>query len=77
MVQTGKFSAELSVFEQHRDEWLRSHAGSYVAIQRDVIAEGFFDTYAEALKAALQRFDLQQAFLIKQVWTAEPVYIVS
>jgi hypothetical protein len=77
MVPTGKFSAELSVFEQNREEWLRSHAGAYVAIQNNVIAEGFFDTYAEALKAALQKFDIRQGFLIKQVWTTEPVYVVS
>jgi hypothetical protein len=77
MVPTGKFSEELSVFEQHREEWLRSHVGSFVAIQNDVIAEGFFATYAEALKAGLQKFDVRQGFLVKQVWTTEPVYVVS
>ncbi len=65
------------MFEQHREEWSRSHPGEYVAIQDDDIAEGFFSTYAEALKAGLQKFGVRRAFLVKQVWMTEPVYFVS
>ena len=74
---TGLFSAENKVFEQHRKEWLRSHPVEFVAIQHDVIVEGFFGTYAEAFKAGLQRFGVRQGFLVKQVWLSEPVYFVS
>jgi hypothetical protein len=70
------FSAELQVFEQHRSEWSNAHPGKYVAIQDDVV-EGFFGTYAEALKAGLQRFGVRRRFLVKQVWITEPVYFVS
>lgn len=77
MVPTRKFSEELGVFEQHRDEWVRSHSGAFVAIQKDVIVEGFFPTYADALKAALQKFDIRRDFLIKQIWMTEPVYVIS
>jgi len=77
MASGGPFSTELQVFERHREEWLRSHPGAYVAIQDDVVAEGFFASYAEALKAGLQRFDVRRDFLIKQVWMTEPVYFVS
>jgi hypothetical protein len=77
MAPAGLFSAENAVFELHREEWWRSHPGAYVAIQGDNIADGFFATYAEALKAALQRFDIRRDFLIKQVWETEPVYFVS
>lgn len=77
MATTGPFSTELNVFEQHRQEWLRSHPGKYVAIQDDVIAEGFFSTYAEAFKAGLQKFGVRRGFLVKQVWVTEPVYLVS
>jgi hypothetical protein len=73
----GTFSAELEVFQQHRDEWLRSHPGEYVAIQDDVIAEGFFGTYGEAFKAGLNKFGVRRGFLVKQVWTTEPVYCIS
>ncbi|MGO9862093.1 MAG: hypothetical protein ACLPLR_00660 [Terriglobales bacterium] len=77
MAASGPFSAEINVFEQHREEWSRSHPGAYVAIQDDIVLEGFFGTYAEALKAGLQRFGVRRVFLVKQVWMTEPVYFVS
>jgi hypothetical protein len=77
MAPTGSFSVELNVFERHREEWSHSHPGDYVAIQGDVIVEGFFGTYAEAFKAGLQKFGVRQGFLVKQVWVTEPVYFVS
>jgi hypothetical protein len=73
----GSFSEELRVFQEHRDEWLRSNPGKFVAIQDSTVAEGFFSTYAEAVRAGLQRFDIRRGFLVKQVWMTEPVYIVS
>jgi len=77
MEATGPFSKELNVFERHRNEWSRSHPGAFVAIQDDVIADGFFSTYADAFKAGLRRFGVRRAFLIKQVWMTEPVYFVE
>jgi hypothetical protein len=70
-------SNELRVYQEHRDEWLRANAGKFVVIQDSTVAEGFFDTYSEALKAGLQRFGVNRNFLVKQVWTTEPVYFVS
>jgi hypothetical protein len=77
MATTGPFSTELKVFEQHREEWSQSHPGEYVVIQGDVIGERFFGTYAEALKAGVQKFGVRRGFLVKQVWMTEPVYFVS
>lgn len=77
MATIDPFSTELKLFEQHRQEWSHSHPGEYVAIQDDVIAEGFFSTYGEALKAGLQKFGVRRGFLVKQVWVTEPVYFVS
>jgi hypothetical protein len=77
MAPTGQFSAELKVFEQHRQEWSSSHPGDFVVILGDEIAEGFFSSYADALKAGLQRFGVQSGFLVKQVWVTEPVYCIS
>jgi hypothetical protein len=77
MAPTELFSKELMVFEKHRKEWFRSHPGEYVVIQDEIIADGFFGTYAEALKVGLQKFGVQRSFLIKQVWKTEPVYFVS
>lgn len=72
-----EFAAELAVFEEHRKEWSRSHRGDFVVIQGDVIADGFFKTYADALKAGLNKFGVQRHFLVKQVWMTEPVYFIS
>lgn len=77
MADTDLFFTELKVFEQHRKEWWDVHPGKYVAIQDDDIAEGFFDTYADALKAGLQKFGVRRVFLVKQVSLTEPVYFVS
>jgi hypothetical protein len=71
------FSDELKVFQEKRDEWVRSNPGKFVVIQDSNVAEGFFDTYSDALKAGLQRFGVERSFLVKQVWTTEPVYFVS
>jgi hypothetical protein len=71
------FSDELKVFQEHRDEWLRTRAGKYVVIRDSVVAEGFFDTYSEALKAGLRTFGVGRNFLVKQVGTTEPVYYLS
>lgn len=76
MTPSGQFSAELTVFEQHRREWSRAHPGEFVVIQGEQIAEGFFDTYADALKAGLRSFGARREFLVKQVWVTEPVYLV-
>lgn len=76
MAGSGQFSTELTVFEKHRQEWSRSHPGEFVVIRGDEIADGFFGTYAEAIRAGLQRFGVQSGFLVKQVWVTEPVYLV-
>jgi hypothetical protein len=71
------FATELKVFERHRKEWSRSHPGEYVAIQDDVIVDGFFGSYAEAFKAGVHEFGVRRGFLVKQVWITEPVYFVE
>lgn len=74
---TVPFSEELKVFQQHREEWLRSNPGKFVVIQDSVVADGFFGSYAEAVRAGLQKFGVSRSFLVKQVWITEPVYVVS
>jgi hypothetical protein len=77
MESANQFSIELKIFEQNRTEWSRSHPGEFVVIQGDVAVEEFFDTYADALNAGIQRFGVRKEFLVKQVWMTEPVYCVS
>jgi len=76
MTPTSLFSEELGIFERHRQEWSRSHPGQFVVIQGDAIAEGFFSTYPDALRAGLKKFGVRNDFLVKQVWITEPVYLV-
>jgi hypothetical protein len=67
MAGSGSFAAELDVFEQHREEWSASHPGKFVVIQGDKVG-GFFSSYAEALRAGLDKFDVARDFLVKQVY---------
>jgi hypothetical protein len=76
MEQTSQFTREIGVFERYRREWSRSHPGEFVVIQGDEIVDGFFETYADALRAGLQKFGARRGFLVKQVWVTEPVYLV-
>jgi len=66
---------ETRVFEDHRQEWLRDHAGAYVTIQDEEVA-GFFDSYGDAFTAGLRRFGGSRSFLIQQVCQTDPVYFV-
>lgn len=77
MSSPASFALERKVFEQHREEWLRSNPGKFVAIQDEVVADGFFGTYAEAFRAGLRKFGVSRGFLIKQVRFTEQVYFVS
>ena len=70
-------SNEIQVFDQHRAEWMQAHQGKFVAIRDSEIAEGFFATYEEALKAGLGKFGVTRPFLVKQISGTEPVYFVS
>jgi hypothetical protein len=76
MTPTSQFSAELEVFELRRREWALSHPGEFVVIQDGIVVEGFFRTYADALKAGLREFGANRHFLVKQIWISEPVYLV-
>ncbi len=76
MAFASKFATERRVFEAHRSEWSRVHAGEYVVIQGDTVA-GFFKDYPTALKAGLKRFGVEREFLVKQIWLNDPVYLVS
>ena len=77
MATAAQFEVELEAFERNRGEWSRSHLGEFVAIQDDVVLEGFFATYAEAFKAGVHKFGVGRHFLVKQVWISEPVYFVA
>ena len=74
---TSPLTDELKVFHKYRDEWVHSNPGKFVVIQDSIVAEGFYDTYSDALRAGLRQFGVGRSFLVKQVWSTEPEYFVS
>lgn len=54
---------------------LLAHEGKFVLIHEGDIA-GFFDTYADAVQAGYERYDLQP-FLVKQVQAVEQAQFIS
>jgi hypothetical protein len=66
--------AELRVFQQHKKEWLRPHAGEFAVIGATIVA-GFYASYETAFCAGLKNFGAKD-FLIKQIWAEDPVYFI-
>lgn len=77
MTSPASLTVERKVFEEHREEWLLSNPGKFVAIQGEIVADGFFGTYTEALRAGLRKFGVSRGFLVKQIRLSEQVYFVS
>jgi hypothetical protein len=66
---------ELTVFEQHKREWLQSHAGEFVVIA-DATVGGFYPDYESAFRGGVSKFGIRGNFLVKQIWAEEPVYLI-
>ena len=74
-VEDIELTTELRVFEQHKQDWVRSHPGEFVVIVRASVA-GFYPDYESAFKAGLQATGIDGSFLVKQVYAEEPVYLI-
>jgi hypothetical protein len=67
---------ELRIFEQQKQEWLRSNSGDYVVVFGvDVV--GFYPDYESAFRAGLKVAGLGNNFLVKQISVEDPTYILS
>jgi hypothetical protein len=67
--------ADFEVFENRRLEWSKKHEGKYVVVH-DGDALGFFDNYADALRAGFTKFGVQAEFLVQQVCEEDPVFVI-
>ena len=67
---------EVEIFERNRQEWAANRAGQYVVIQRNNIV-GFFGSFEQAYKAALEKCGQKSLFLVKQINAVEPVYHIA
>lgn len=63
--------AEQEAFDQALPEMLAEHPDQYVVVH-DRIPVGFFATYNDAYATALERFGLDETFLISQVVKRTP-----
>ncbi len=68
-------ATELQFFEEHKRQWLKSNPGDFVTIVGTTVL-GFFKDYESAFRAGLRIVSTSQAFLVKQVWAEEPVYVI-
>lgn len=68
---------ELGVFEENHHQWADTHLGKFVVIQERTVLKEFFDAYEDAFLAGAQQFGTDRNFLVKQIWTIEPVYFVA
>jgi len=62
----GSLEAEQLAFDSKLDELMVEHAGQFV-IFKDGKAAGFYPTFADAHKAALEQFGLEGNFLVSEV----------
>jgi hypothetical protein len=68
--------AALKTFERRLPELLaEQHEGKFVLIHEDEVAD-FFDTYADAIQAGYDRFELKP-FLVKRVAAKEQVQFIT
>jgi hypothetical protein len=66
---------ELRTYTEKLPELL-AQEGKYVLIHQDEVA-GTFDTFADAVQAGYERFDLDQPFLVKEITAVEPVHFIG
>lgn len=65
MAQQEALTREVALFDEHLEEWRRSHPGEFVLIKgNDVL--GFFPTVDQAFAAGTNRFGLAP-FFVKQI----------
>jgi hypothetical protein len=65
---------ELQFYRMHKNEWLLSHLGEFAVIGGTTVA-GFYPDYEVAFQAGFRKFGARD-FLIKQIYSQEPVYFI-
>jgi hypothetical protein len=72
--ETASLDKELEFFNQHWREWLRTQPSKFVVIGGTTVA-GFHENYESAFEAGINKFG-DKEFLVKQICTEEPVYLI-
>ena len=66
---------EFELFEQHKQEWLRTHLDEFVVVLGSQVV-GFYPDYESGFKSGLSAAGLGHPFLLRQVSAEEPVYLI-
>jgi hypothetical protein len=70
-----RLSEELSFYEAHKSEWLKTDRDRFVVVKGKNLL-GFFINFQEAYRAGVDRYGLDTDFLVKRVVPQEPVFLV-
>ena len=66
---------EIETYEREKARLVAESEGKYALVHGDSVA-GIWDTYTDALKAGYGQFGLKP-FLVKQIRSIEPVYVLN
>ncbi len=75
MSEVTNMEKDFEFFEGNRSEWARQHQGEFALVCQQQ-SSGFFATYEDAYRTAIERFGLAAVFLIQQVCAVEPVFTI-
>ena len=73
--ERSRLNAEFQIFESRRKEWLQDHEGQYVVMYNGRVA-GFFDEYADGLRAGITNFGVSSEFLVQRVRDEDPLLVI-
>ena len=70
-----RLTDELTFYEGHKSEWLKTNRDEFVVIKGNKVV-GFFKAFHEAYSVGVEEFGLDADFLVKRVVLQEPVFVV-
>ena len=66
MTETDTIEVEQAAFDSQLDELMKEHAGQFALFHRGK-AVGFFQTFEQAYRGGLERFGVNEIFLVSEV----------
>ena len=70
-----RLDVETALYEAHKSEWLKQHHNQFVVVKGDNVL-GFFSEFHHAYQAGVEKYGIDNDFLVKRVVPQEPVFVV-
>jgi hypothetical protein len=70
-----RLTIETELYEVHKSEWLKTHRGEFVVVKGHELL-GFFAEFHDAYGAGVEKYGVDEDFLVKRVVSQEPVFVV-